>query len=517
MILDYLDDDFGPIFGLPLKHVTGKPVTEVLKTLGGLLESLALDVLRESIIPGRHPVEFTDQRDRRRVMTIRTRRMTRYFPVSISPEHGPVTAVAFQFIEIPDRIPAAYQEAVFHGIIGRSASMNELFDRLQVYGPADAPVIITGETGTGKELVARAIHDLSLRRNEPFVAVNCTALNEELFESELFGHEKGAFTGAARQHKGRFERADGGTLFLDEIGDMPERTQAKLLRVLEEKTFERVGGESEIIIDVRILAATNISLEQAVARNLFRSDLYHRMAVLRIHVPPLRDRQEDIPLLVRYFLDNLNRRYGKNIVRLSPDAMRLLQEYRWPGNIRELRNVLERVYVETHGSVIGRNAFREWIKERDYLAASQWNLQLYETQQLTRTPIVPPLGRRIPDGEPGFMPHSDTAGIQAASPAFPARRHLRALPAGTIPDTGWINGEFHETTAKPKEPGQLSPESLARAFGKAGGNISLASRILGIHKATFYRYMKKFSLPRSKLEILSGSPAKDQPDSIPSS
>src|SRR5262245_45838749 len=211
------------------------------------------------------------------------------------------------------------------GIVGASVAMLGVYEKVARYGPTDAAVLVTGETGTGKELVARALHLRSLRRAKPFVALNCSALNEELFESELFGHERGAFTGAVGVHRGRFERADGGTLFLDEVGDMPLRVQAKLLRVLEDGVFERVGGEKEIAGDVRIVAATNAPLERAVAARRFREDLYHRVAVLRIHVPPLRERADDVPLLAEHFLRIFAERYGRGPRRLSPEAVRLLE------------------------------------------------------------------------------------------------------------------------------------------------------------------------------------------------
>jgi len=499
LFIDYIDPEFVALLDLS-QQVTGQPVKGVLGKLGTLLETIAEEILNGDRLAGRHPVKFTDQKDERRVMWIQAIRFDQYHPDSIAIPEDNVTAVAFQFIELDATASTSYFSAVFQGIIGASSSMKALFRRIEDYSSVDAPVVITGETGTGKELIARAIHNLSTRKQMPFVAVNCTAMNEALFESELFGHEKGAFTSAARAHRGRFERADGGTLFLDEIGDMPTRSQAKLLRVLEENTFEKVGGEREISVDVRILAATNLSLEQAVAGKRFRADLYHRLAVLRVHVPPLRDRNDDIPLLVQYFLDTLNKRYAKHIIRISPDAMRLLEDYHWPGNVRELRNVLERVYVETHGSVIGRNAFREWVRERDYLAASQWNLQRYETQQLARTPIVPPVSDpRFPDRtDPGSL-----SGFTQGEPPPFARRIPKALPPGNLPRQEWIDGEFQVTGTAASPPRTITPEHLKSAFLKTDGNISQASRLLGIHKATFYRYMRKYSLSR---EDLSSSP-----------
>jgi len=378
-----------------------------------------------------------------------------------------------------------YQSHVFYGMIGTSDSMKNLFKRIEKYSPTDAPVVITGETGTGKEMVARALHRLSPRTNNPFVAINCTAIHEDLLESELFGHERGAFTGAVKSHRGRFERAHKGTLFLDEIGDMPQSVQVKLLRVLEERKFERIGGETLISVDVRIVAATNVVLERAVGSNRFRSDLYHRLAVLRLHVPPLRERSGDIPLLVRFFLDMLNRRYRKNIQRLSPDAVRLLEKYHWPGNIRELRNVLERVYVETESSIIGRNAFKEWELERDFLAAGGWDLRDYDYRNLSREPIVPPVNQDY---------------LLLSSKGYPDRQFPRALLTGksaTSGDMDFIEGEFKIAPEINSET--ITPELLKSAFRENKGNITAAAKSLGIHKATFYRYLKKFNLSRDSL------------------
>lgn len=377
-------------------------------------------------------------------------------------------------------------------MIGSSEVMRQMFQRIQIYAPVDAPVIITGETGTGKELVARAIHGNSQRRDKPFVSVNCTALNEELLESELFGHEKGSFTGAIRTHRGRFERADRGSLFLDEVGDMPPRTQVKLLRVLEQKVLERIGGELELPVDVRIIAATNVSLERSVGTGAFRADLYHRLSVLRIHVPPLRERAGDIPLLVEYYLDNLNQRYRKNILGLSPEAMKLLEEYAWPGNIRELRNVLERIYVETQGTVIGRNAFREWEVEREYLMAGQWNLNSYESQRLSRTPFVSPANRSYKPDDPA----TPDDGIWVT----PYRTFSRALPSGSQQFPGVVDGEFQVTETTFRKPVAITRETLLQAYRESLGNITEASRRLRIHKTTFYRHMQRFGLTREMLE-----------------
>ncbi|MBM3287275.1 MAG: sigma-54-dependent Fis family transcriptional regulator [Candidatus Eisenbacteria bacterium] len=237
-------------------------------------------------------------------------------------------------------------------IIGRSAKMQDLYARITKVAQTPSSVLVTGESGTGKELVARAIHRLSDRSSCPFIRVSCGALAEGVLESELFGHERGAFTGAMRQRRGRFELADTGTLFLDEIAETTGSTQVKLLRVLQEKSFERVGGERTIQVDVRLIAATNRNLRDAVAGGSFREDLFYRLHVIPIELPPLRDRREDIPLLCDHFLDRLSRRMNRDRPIIRDEALKLLVLYDWPGNVRELENVLERAFVLCEGGEI---------------------------------------------------------------------------------------------------------------------------------------------------------------------
>ena len=363
------------------------------------------------------------------------------------PSAGQASEVRFFFREAAaaDRL----KPSVFHGMVGVSPAMLAVFRKIELYGPSDASVVITGETGTGKELAARALHEVSPRAAAPYVALNCSALSRELLESELFGHEKGAFTGALTTHRGCFERANGGTLFLDEVGDMAQAVQVKLLRVLENRVIERVGGERVIPVDVRIVCATNVELEQAVAAGQFRADLYHRLAVLRIHLPPLRERLEDLPFLVDFFLAALNRKYHRQVRRLTPEAIKFLRSYLWPGNIRELRNLLERVLVESSGEIVGLRSFREWAHERHALSL--------------RRPIETP------------------ATILAGPPARP----LLSAASGTSFPVG--------SAVVP------NAERLRRAYEEAGGNISQAARLLGMHRATFYRHLKRLELTREKL------------------
>ncbi len=259
----------------------------------------------------------------------------------------------------------------FHGLVGRSAAMQHVYEIAERAAQSDAPVIIYGESGVGKELVAEVIHDVGKRRDGPYVALNCAALNESLLESELFGHRKGAFTGAYRHNVGRFEAAHGGDIFLDEIGDLPLSMQVKLLRVLESKEFERVGDHRSISVDVRIIAATNRDLDRLVAQGLFRQDFYFRINVIPIHVPPLRERMEDVPLLVRHFIEKLVERTGKRIHGIASETMDLFMRHSWPGNVRELKSALEYAFViadEGHveprhlpASILGKDMIRQQI------------------------------------------------------------------------------------------------------------------------------------------------------------
>jgi len=256
-------------------------------------------------------------------------------------------------------------------LVGESPVMLQLRQLIQTAGPTNSRVLIGGENGTGKELVARAIHQHSARVDKPFVAVNCAAIPETLIESELFGHEKGSFSGATSMKRGQFEQADGGTLFLDEIGDMSLSTQAKVLRALQEQQFTRVGGTKLIKVDVRVIAASNKDLLKEIEKGGFREDLFYRLNVVPIVVPPLRDRREDVPLLVKHFMNVHTEEQGLKIKQISPEAMSIFAQYEWPGNIRELRNLIERLMIMVPGSVIESSHASLALQVRPNLAAAQ--------------------------------------------------------------------------------------------------------------------------------------------------
>ena len=231
------------------------------------------------------------------------------------------------------------------GLVGSSPAMRRAMELVEKVAPSKASVVITGQSGTGKEMVARAIHQLSPRRDKPFIAINCSAIPATLMESEMFGHERGAFTGADQRRLGAWELADGGTLFLDEVGEIPVELQAKFLRVLEEERLRRLGGKSEITVDVRVISATNRDLKEEIKAQRFREDLYFRLNVFHIHLAPLKERRDDIPMLVQHFIDRFSKEGGKKLQGISPPAIKLITDYAWPGNIRELRNTLERAVI----------------------------------------------------------------------------------------------------------------------------------------------------------------------------
>lgn len=271
----------------------------------------------------------------------------------------------------------------FEGIIGKSKKMKELFNEIEIVSKSESYILIEGESGTGKELVAKAIHKRSRRANNPFVPINCSAIPSELFENELFGHEKGAYTGAASREIGKIELAGEGTLFLDEIGEMPLFMQAKLLRVLQEKEFYRVGGTSLIKMRCRVISATNRNLEEMIENKEFREDLFYRINVIHLKIPPLRERKEDIPLLVKRFIEKFSKINNKNIYDIDNEALEILMEYDWPGNVRQLENIIERAVVLCQGEIITSQHLPQRIKEKPLVSKInlEKSLNLYEIEK----------------------------------------------------------------------------------------------------------------------------------------
>jgi PAS domain S-box-containing protein len=334
------------------------------------------------------------------------------------------------------------QSGGFHGILGKSTIMQKTFEVIQKAALSDAPVIIYGESGTGKELVARAIHRLGRRKEGPYVQLNCAALNEALLESELFGHVKGAFTGAYRHRQGRFEAANSGDIFLDEIGDVPLSIQVKLLRVIEAKQFERVGDHQPVAVDVRIITATNKNLEELIAQKKFREDFFFRINVFPIFLPPLRDRIEDLPLLVHTFIRRLQSVTGKNITGLTAVAMERFMDYRWPGNVRELKSALEFAFVIAEDGLIDLDQLPPNIARTEW-ASNQLNQQRKESNE-----------------------HIDPLQTQRLTP------------------------DSAENTEK---------KALIDALRQTNGNQTRAARLLGINRVTVWNRMKKYNIDLKKV------------------
>ncbi|MGA2176183.1 MAG: sigma-54 dependent transcriptional regulator [Verrucomicrobiota bacterium] len=337
------------------------------------------------------------------------------------------------------------------GIIGRSEPMQEVFKIIGQLAGSNATALITGESGTGKELVARAIYHHSKRNGRPFLAINCAAIPENLLESELFGHEKGAFTGATAQRIGKFEQCDGGTIFLDEIGDMTLSTQAKILRVLQSGSFERVGGNQPIQVDVRVIAATHKPLEQAVAAREFREDLFYRLNVVRIQIPPLRDRRTDIPLLINYFLKKFGQKQGRAPKSIAAPAVELLERFHWPGNVRELENVMQRALVMAKGDVI------------------------------------------LPGDLPPLISTGPAPAAEKAGGPAPSRAPEQERPADLASLTRTLF-QWARENPKLKILPAVERELIIQALLETKGNQVRAAQLLGITRATLRKRVEKFQI-----------------------
>jgi two-component system response regulator HydG len=357
-----------------------------------------------------------------------------------------------------------YERFGFEGLVGNSSRMNEVIAKLKSIAPTSATVLIQGETGTGKELVAKAIHNNSPRKNKNFVALNCTAINENLLEDELFGHEPGAFTGADRLRKGRFEHANCGTLFLDEVGDMPLNLQAKLLRVLENQEVFRIGSNEPIKVNVRLLSATNKDLEAAVASGEFRQDLYFRLKVVRVKLPPLRERREDIPLLAAHFLRQFNQQHGKKVNGLAEPVRKAMAAYDWPGNVRELRNTIESMVVQDLDGLLGMDDLQD-VEGFDKVHAA------------SHSPAGPTnlVGRPLNEVERYFI------------------EQALQLTNGNREEAADMLGIGERTLYRVIQDWKLQ-DRIRQALTEASGSIEEAAKLLGVKEAAFQRKLKKWGI-----------------------
>lgn len=473
------------------------------------------------------------------------------------------------------RVLERHRLAESTGLIGQSAALREVLVRVEQMAPVSSTVLVGGESGTGKELVARAIHHLSNRRNKPFIAVNVGALPETLLESELFGHEKGAFTGAAERRIGRFELADTGTLFLDEIGEIPPSTQVKLLRVLEEREVTRVGGVTPIRVNVRVVAATNQPLAELVESGKFRSDLYYRLNVLSIYLPPLRDRREDIPLLIRRFIREFARVHDRPFRGISADAMRILVQYSWPGNVRQLRNLIESMVVLAPGREVTPEDIPVEVREggrptllpvhipsnshgsinndqTPELNIGGANLGNRELEFIVRSLVdlkmqVEELRQRLDSGGDRIERHGRSSeapvviGKHQNQSVLRDIKELNSLVSHSAPDFGpdfSINDEsvpvdfeairppgtgedeYSGFTVKPgMTMAEIEKAAILSAVKANGGNRRKAAQALGIGERTMYRKLRDYDIPLEdsdvKTSAVSGSErsARDDSDS----
>jgi DNA-binding NtrC family response regulator len=409
------------------------------------------------------------------------------------------------------------------GLIGESDPVREVMVQVEQMAPVTATVLIEGESGTGKELVARALHLLSPRKNKPFIAVNVGALPETLLESELFGHEKGAFTGAAERRLGRFELADRGTIFLDEIGEIPVGTQVKLLRVLEEREFMRVGGTSPINVDVRVITATNRPLREQVEQGSFRSDLFYRLNVLRIHLPPLRERREDIPILVRHFIKEYSKQHDRAFHGISAEAMQILIEYPWPGNVRELRNLIESMVVLSPGHEIQPGDLPRQIREGgsrylpvhvgpilrgdENVTGAGRELEFIVRSLIELKLQVEELRRRLDEerGENGDARRRDgwIGDVQPASIAVRDGSSSAIAPvrAPAIEPRDQPAPPNVVTIAPGTKMSDIERAVIEAALKETKGNRRRAAEMLGIGERTLYRKIKEYRVPEQQYSL----------------
>lgn len=387
-------------------------------------------------------------------------------------------------------VPKLTAEDIRQTIVGNSTAMQQVYKLIGQVAPTNATVLITGESGTGKELIARAIYLNGSRSNKSFIAINCAAIPENLLESELFGHEKGAFTGALTQRIGKFEQSDGGTLFLDEIGDMPMTTQTKILRVLQEGEFSRIGSNASIKTDVRIIAATNKDLWQAVQRKEFREDLFYRLNVVRVHLPPLRERLTDVPLMVSYFITKYRQKNPGGPSQISEDALQCLTHYNWPGNVRELENSIQRAMVLATGSTINLASLP--------LEISRGHVNGHGTPASTA-----PVASVAAAGTVAAAPVTTTPAAPVAVPSPSPVAAANAAAAAIKPGGKSLFQQAMDTLfdcARSDSSLKLLPaaerELIVRALAETEGNQVKAAKLLGITRATLRKRVDKFGIQK---------------------
>jgi DNA-binding NtrC family response regulator len=465
---------------------------DVVVITGGLLDPQHLALVREMLWDEIAVVGFADVRDEAIDQRLHAAGYVEIYAKPVVPEE-----VAAGIRQVLHR----KELANLTGLTGESEAIREVLVQVEQIAPVSSTVLIEGESGTGKELVARAIHRLSPRRNKPFIAVNVGALPETLLESELFGHEKGSFTGAAERRLGRFELAHGGTIFLDEIGEVPSSTQVKLLRVLEERELMRVGGVQAIPVDVRVVAASNLPLRDAVEQGAFRADLFYRLNVLRIYLPPLRERRDDIPLLVRRFVGEITRQHDRPFHGISADALELLVEYPWPGNVRELRNLVESMVVLAPGREIGAADIPPQIRDagatrllpvhlgpmlRERAGTEGRELEFILRSLVELKLHVEELRRRVNDLSAGSSAWLREGEVRAPV-SLPAASGIEARDAPPPPNTATIKAGMSMA--------DVERAAIEVALRETRGNRRKAAEMLQIGERTLYRKLREYQLP----------------------